>query len=604
MLEKTINNAICALLFRCEQQSVKEMDKIHAMQLFIKVAELESFSRAADFFALPKGSVSRQIQALEHQLGTQLLQRTTRRVKLTPEGMTYYQRAKDVLSNLSELDGLFQQDATSISGKLRIDIPPGIAKSLLLPRLSEFLYLHPGIELELSSHDRPVDILHDGFDCVIRTGALPEDGVIARPLGKLTMVNCASPHYLTRFGYPQSPDDLTSHAIVRYTPHLGVHPLGFEVASVNGVQWFKSGGMSLMLSMLRSSDVLARLGGDEFGLLLPDCNVESARFIATRIISAVNDYHFIWEGRVHRVGASAGITLIDDNNHQAAEVMSQADIACYASKNGGRGRVTVYEPQQAAAHSERAAMSLDEQWRMIKENQLMMMAHGVASPRIPEARNLWLISLKLWSCEGEIIDEQKFRRSFSDPALSHALDRRVFHEFFQLAAKAVASKGISIALPLSVAGLSSATLVNDLLEQLENSPLPPRLLHLIIPAEAILDHAESVQKLRLAGCRIVLSQVGRDLQIFNSLKANMADYLLLDGELCANVQGNLMDEMLITIIQGHAQRLGMKTIAGPVVLPLVMDTLSGIGVDLIYGDVIADAQPLDLLVNSSYFAIN
>lgn len=151
--------------------------------------------------------------------------------------------------------------------------------------------------------------------------------------------------------------------------------------------------------------------------------------------------------------------------------------------------------------------------------------------------------------------------------------------------------------------MSSATLVNDLLEQLENSTLPPRLLHLIIPAEAILDHAESVQKLRLAGCRIVLSQ-GRDLQIFNSLKANMADYLLLDGELCANVQGNLMDEMLITIIQGHAQRLGMKTIAGPVVLPLVMDTLSGIGVDLIYGEVIADAQPLDLLVNSSYFAIN
>lgn len=84
--------------------------------------------------------------------------------------------------------------------------------------------------------------------------------------------------------------------------------------------------------------------------------------------------------------------------------------------------MTIYEPQQAAAHSERAAMSLDEQWRMIKENQLMMLAHGVASPRIPEARNLWLISLKLWSCEGEIIDEQTFRRSYSDPALSHALD--------------------------------------------------------------------------------------------------------------------------------------------------------------------------------------
>ncbi|HAX4947907.1 TPA: LysR family transcriptional regulator [Escherichia coli] len=148
MLEKTINNAICALLFRCEQQSVKEMDKIHAMQLFIKVAELESFSRAADFFALPKGSVSRQIQALEHQLGTQLLQRTTRRVKLTPEGMTYYQRAKDVLSNLSELDGLgiIQIPRIAVREALRagrlIEVLPGyraepLSLSLVYPQRRE-----------------------------------------------------------------------------------------------------------------------------------------------------------------------------------------------------------------------------------------------------------------------------------------------------------------------------------------------------------------------------------------------------------------------------------------------------------------------------------
>lgn len=361
---------------------------------------------------------------------------------------------------------------------------------------------------------------------------------------------------------------------------------------------------SLMLSMLRSSDLLARLGGDEFGLLLPDCNVESARFIATRIIGAVNDYHFIWEGHVHRVGASAGITLIDGCNHQAAEVMSQADIACYASKNGGRGRVTVYEPQQATAHSERAVIPPDEQWLMIKENQLMMFAHGVASPRIPETCNLWLISLQLQNDEGNVIDEHVFRHGFSDPALSHALDRRILHEFFQQTVKSAADKGLSIALPFSVAGLSSVTLVDELLEQLEKSPLPPRLLHLIIPAEAIIDHAQAIQKLRLADCRIVLSQVGHDLQIFNTLKANMADYLLLDSELSASVQGNLMDEMLISIIQGHAQRLGVKTIAGPVALPLVMDTLSAIGVDLIYGDVIANIQPLDLLVDSRYFAIN
>ncbi|MEB7937088.1 MULTISPECIES: LysR family transcriptional regulator [Escherichia] len=262
------------------------MDKIHAMQLFIKVAELESFSRAADFFALPKGSVSRQIQALEHQLGTQLLQRTTRRVKLTPDGMTYYQRAKDVLSNLNELDGLFQQDTTSISGKLRVDIPLGIAKNLLLPRLPEFLHQYPGIELELTSSDRAIDILRDGYDCVIRTGSLHDEGIITRPLGKLTMINCASPHYLTRFGYPQSVDDLTSHAVVHYTPHLGAHPLGFEVATSNGVQWFKSGGMLTV----NSSETYLAAGLAGLGIIqIPRVAVREA-LRAGRLIEVLPNY--------------------------------------------------------------------------------------------------------------------------------------------------------------------------------------------------------------------------------------------------------------------------------------------------------------------------
>lgn len=218
------------------------MDKIHAMQLFLKVAELESFSGAAAFFALPKASVSRQIQALEKQLGTQLLQRTTRRVSLTQEGIAYYERAKDLLSNLNELDGLFQREPTSISGKLRVDLPPDVAKNLLA-RLPDFLHQYPGIELELSSSDRPVDLLRDGFDCAVRTGTSPEEGLITRPLGRLTMVNCASPNYLLRFGYPESLNDLASHAVVRYTPGPGMRAPGFEIATDNGIQWFKTGGM-------------------------------------------------------------------------------------------------------------------------------------------------------------------------------------------------------------------------------------------------------------------------------------------------------------------------------------------------------------------------
>ena len=219
------------------------MDKIHAMQLFIRVAELESFSRAADTLGLPKGSVSRQIQALENLLGARLLHRTTRRVQLTQDGMVYYERAKDLLSNLDELDGMFQHDPSSVSGRLRVDMPVGVARNLVIPKLPSFLQQYPGIELELSSSDRLVDVIREGFDCVVRVGTLKESGLVARKIGRLTVINCASPDYLARFGYPETLDDLASHALVHYAVNIGVRPQGFELSVDNQTRWLKTGGV-------------------------------------------------------------------------------------------------------------------------------------------------------------------------------------------------------------------------------------------------------------------------------------------------------------------------------------------------------------------------
>ncbi len=219
------------------------MDKIYAMQLFLRVAELASFSRAADSLGVPKGSVSRQVQSLENHLGTQLLHRTTRRVQLTQDGMVYYERAKDLLSNLDELDGLFIHDPASISGKLRVDMPVGVARNLVIPRLPAFVQQYPGIEIELSSSDRLVDVIREGFDCVVRVGTLKDSGLIARSLGKLAVVNCASPGYLERFGYPETLEDLSSHAVVHYAVHLGTRPQGFELYQDNTTRWIKTGGI-------------------------------------------------------------------------------------------------------------------------------------------------------------------------------------------------------------------------------------------------------------------------------------------------------------------------------------------------------------------------
>jgi DNA-binding transcriptional LysR family regulator len=219
------------------------MDKIHAMQLFVRVAELESFSRAAESLTLPKGSVSRQIQALENRLGTQLLHRTTRRVSLTQDGMVYYERAKDLLTNLDELDGMFQHAPSTISGRLRVDMPVSVARNLVIPKLPAFLQQYPGIELELSSSDRLVDVIREGFDCVVRVGALKDSGLIARPLGKLSVINCASPDYVTRFGYPETLEDLGSHAVIHYAATLGTRPQGFEFYNGTSTQWVKTGGV-------------------------------------------------------------------------------------------------------------------------------------------------------------------------------------------------------------------------------------------------------------------------------------------------------------------------------------------------------------------------
>ncbi|HAS1785792.1 TPA: LysR family transcriptional regulator [Enterobacter cloacae] len=219
------------------------MDKIHAMQLFLRVAELESFSRAAETLSLPKGSVSRQIQALENALGARLLHRTTRRVSLTQDGMVYYERAKDLLMNLDELDGMFLHDPSTISGRLRVDMPVAIARNVVIPKLPAFLQQYPGIELELSSSDRLVDVIREGFDCVVRVGTLKDSGLIARPLGKLSAINCASPDYLTRFGYPETLEDLASHAIIHYSTTLGTRPQGFEYYIGSETRWVKTGGV-------------------------------------------------------------------------------------------------------------------------------------------------------------------------------------------------------------------------------------------------------------------------------------------------------------------------------------------------------------------------
>lgn len=204
------------------------MNKLELLRTFVRVSELASFTQAAESLGLPRSSVSQQVQALETLLGARLLHRTTRKVRPTQDGLVLYERSRDMLANMDELENLFRQDATQLGGRLRIDMPTGMARRLVTPRLGEFLQRHPHIELEISSSDRRVDLVREGFDCVVRVGGVSDSSLVARPLGRFAMVNCASPAYLARYGTPQHLEDLTQHRLIHYVMVLGTRSDGFE----------------------------------------------------------------------------------------------------------------------------------------------------------------------------------------------------------------------------------------------------------------------------------------------------------------------------------------------------------------------------------------
>ncbi|MBI3896983.1 MAG: LysR family transcriptional regulator [Gammaproteobacteria bacterium] len=204
------------------------MDRLDAMRIFVQVAELASFTRAAEVLGMPKANVSTAVQQLEAQLGARLLHRTTRKVQTTQDGMAFYERCRDLLADVGDIESMFQRGAAHVTGRIRVDMSSGIAKNLVIPKLPEFLARHPGIEVELSSIDRRVDLVHEGFDCVIRVGKLADSGLIAKRLGQFTIINCASPKYLKQYGRPRKLGDLENHRLIHYVPILGTKPDGFE----------------------------------------------------------------------------------------------------------------------------------------------------------------------------------------------------------------------------------------------------------------------------------------------------------------------------------------------------------------------------------------
>lgn len=192
------------------------MDRLNAMQVFTRIVDTNSFSKAADTLNIPRASVTTALQNLEAFLGVRLLQRTTRRLHLTPDGAAYYERCVRILADIEETEATFLDGGKRPHGRLRIDVPASLGRLILVPVLSDFRSRYPEIDLVIGLGDKPVDLIQEGVDCVIRVGTLEDSSLVARRIGVMQQVTCATPQYFERYGEPKTLEDLERHVAVNY----------------------------------------------------------------------------------------------------------------------------------------------------------------------------------------------------------------------------------------------------------------------------------------------------------------------------------------------------------------------------------------------------
>ena len=201
------------------------MDRIVDLNLFLRVLDLGSISAAARSLDISVATASQRLQRLERSLGVRLFHRTTRRLRLTPEGEALVEQGRALIEDLEALTGVLQGSAGNITGTLRVSLPASFGRQYVSPLVPEFLARHPGLRLHLDLSDQMRDLSSEGFDLALRIGALRDSSatLVARRLAPNRRVLCASPGYLRKRGVPAKPDQLTDHDCLLMVAGTGAH---------------------------------------------------------------------------------------------------------------------------------------------------------------------------------------------------------------------------------------------------------------------------------------------------------------------------------------------------------------------------------------------
>jgi LysR family transcriptional regulator, regulator for bpeEF and oprC len=208
------------------------MNQLAGMRTFVRLAELQSFTRAADSLGLSRSVVSAHLADLERHLGTRLVNRTTRRVGVTADGAEYLEHCRRILADLDSADESLRGNRERPQGRLRVDVPEAFGRYLLVPALPRFTSRYPHLQLEVQFNDRVIDLIEEQVDVTVRGGVVNEPNLIARRVVRTRLITCASPEYLRQNGVPSDPQQLRDHKLIgalsnkTRRPHRWVFQMG------------------------------------------------------------------------------------------------------------------------------------------------------------------------------------------------------------------------------------------------------------------------------------------------------------------------------------------------------------------------------------------
>jgi diguanylate cyclase (GGDEF)-like protein/PAS domain S-box-containing protein len=356
----------------------------------------------------------------------------------------------------------------------------------------------------------------------------------------------------------------------------------------------------LLLGKLRACDTLARLGGDEFSLLIKNCPLERALEIAEDLLTAIQEFRFSWEGRSFEIGGSIGLVPITSDAESTAQLLSQADVACYTAKERGRNRVYVYETHDSHSsqlHTQilRAAELADA----LGKNRFRLYGQPIVAlpPGYDRPMHIELL-LRLLDAENEILLAEEFIPAAERYGLMRAIDRwvirTVLQEYGDCFARLPTAK---IAINLSGNSLNDDSLLAFTRQILANSVLPPDRVCFEITETAAIDNLKQtshfILEMKRIGCLFALDDFGSGLSSFAYLKNLPVDYLKIDGNFVRNMAEDTIDQAMVAAINQVGHTMGIQTVAEYAETEAVVEQLRKLGVDYAQGYGIGRPQPIE-----------